>query len=139
MKLRGHHLLCMFGWQGHGYDERFSREMDAVVADFRDGKEEAVVLSAADRLCNSCPHLSETGCFKDDKSSEGAIKSHDKRVLDFFGLQVGSRISSYLLKQLIIKTNPHEHLEEICAGCSWLSEGYCYEGLKNQVQEVQSS
>ena len=128
----------MFGWQGHGYDERFSREMDDVVSDFRDGNEEAIVVAEIDRLCNSCPHLKETSCFKDDKSNEEVIRSHDERVLDFFGLYVGSRISSYLLKQLIFKTSPHEHLEEICAGCSWLKEGYCYEGLKEQVQQVQN-
>ncbi len=139
MKLRGHHLLCIFGWKGHGYDERFSREMDGVVSDFRDGIEEATVITSSDRLCEACPHLKDTSCFKNDNSNEDKIKAHDERVLGFFGLQVGNKLTSHLLKQLISKSQPHEQLDEICAGCSWLKEDYCYEGLKEQVQQVQSS
>lgn len=130
MNLRGHHLLCIFGWQGIGYDENFSREMNEVVASLKKDDEILEPTVTADRLCRNCPHFNQSGCLKGGVDREAEIREHDKRVLSFLGIEHGKQISVSKLKTLISKAKPHEHLEALCQNCSWLNEGYCKQGLK---------
>jgi len=132
INLRGHHLLCVFGWQGHGYDERFTQKMDEVAALIAIPPTLLSVADKTDGICQSCPHLKEDGCFKDKVEREEEIQAQDERVLDFLGLKRGQTFSVNSLKQLISQKKPHLKLDELCAGCSWLGEGYCYKGLEQQ-------
>ena len=125
-------MLCVFGWQGHGYNEQFSRKMDEVEAFINTPPTLLSVSTKADCICESCPHLEKDGCFKDEVKREAEIQAQDERVLTFLNLKQGQVFSVNSLKQLIGQKKPHLKLSELCAGCSWLDKGYCYQGLEKQ-------
>ena len=54
--LRGHHLLCILGFRGLGYDEAFVANMTRVVGLIRKKPETVFTLTdSADILCATCP------------------------------------------------------------------------------------
>ena len=77
--LRGHHLLCLQGFQGYGYDEAFVENMSEIN---RLRKLEDTVISltgTADDICKACPNL-KGGICENQKQDE-TIKSMDEKVL----------------------------------------------------------
>ena len=125
--LRGHHLLCVFGWRGFGYSDEFNRAMDEVVKNLDDS--EIAITAGPDELCRKCPNLQKNRCYKNDGDQEEAILAHDKRVLEFLDLEIGSTITVSELKVIIRKKEAQKFLGELCLGCSWFDKGYCLEGL----------
>ena len=78
--LRGHHLLCLKGFQGYGYSEEFTKNMISV-NDKRKLKETTVKLTnSSDDICKSCPNLKNNICENEDQNDR--IISMDNDVLN---------------------------------------------------------
>jgi len=130
VKLRGHHLLCVFGWQGHGYSESFNRRMDEVVRSLKEEESSIRLETKPDDICKSCPNLESDHCHRNGKDKEDNVEAHDIRVLDFFNLKPDTQISAKDLNEVVKAKKPHEYLRELCNDCQWLEKNYCYESLK---------
>lgn len=136
IKLRGHHLLCVHGFQGMGYSKDFIKKMEEVVHFIRDESQDGLIQveGKSDVLCKECPNLGEVGC-QSSYNAEEKIRSMDNRVINYLGLKEGGiYMKSHLVQRTREKVSP-EDLERLCYECSWLRYGMCQEGiarLRNQ-------
>ncbi len=57
MRIRGHHLLCLQGFRGLGYNEEFIRRMGDVTRCLA-GEPNCPIepITAPDMICEVCPH-----------------------------------------------------------------------------------
>ncbi|WP_461200857.1 DUF1284 domain-containing protein [Anoxybacillus sp. TBDG-1] len=129
--LRGHHLLCVHGFQGMGYSESFVEKMTEIVAFMRDDDTDGPirVIAALDEACYACPHHGVDRC-EADKESNDHVLAMDHRVLKHLQLEE-NRV--YMKSELIERTKQAvepDDLDVLCAGCSWLPYGVCKEGIR---------
>lgn len=123
--LRPHHVLCAIGWQGKGYSPDFTRNMDAIVRDRlrRDPQTRLRITLRADAICAPCPHRRGAGCQKEAK-----ITALDRRHAAALDLQDGQELSWQQAEARACQLDPAD-LDQICAGCAWLSMGMCQAAL----------
>ena len=55
-RLRGHHLFCATLFQGSGYDQAFTAQMERTLAALEAG-EDFTLCAGPDSLCAACPNL----------------------------------------------------------------------------------
>ena len=77
--LRGHHLLCLKGFQGFGYNEDFVENMTKVNSLRKLDSTTVTLTNHADDLCTHCPNLKDNLC-KDNAHNE-IIRKMDDEVL----------------------------------------------------------
>jgi len=131
LSLRAHHLLCLHGFQGLGYDDRFVENMGEICARVRaEPGPEIVVVNEPDDICAPCPHALGGACGKTESDAEEKAKQLDHRVLAKLGLHPGQVFSRDALLALIQEKITPEDLVSVCEGCEWLPFDYCAEGLR---------
>lgn len=129
--MRGHHLLCVHGFKGMGYDAKFIQKMENIVMDIRDLSKDfnIKIVAGFDDACMACPNKGEKEC----KAGEGAndhVLSMDEKAILHLGLEKGKTYKkSELLALTAQKVSPSD-LDYICARCLWLSYGVCKEGIE---------
>ncbi|MHB8170046.1 MAG: DUF1284 domain-containing protein [Thermincolia bacterium] len=125
--IRGHHLLCMLGFQGEGYSEAFVANMAKIVEQCKgDSSLQIKVVDHHDDICRACPHLREDFCRQSEESGE-KLAAMDREVLTRLGLNPGQKVTLRETRSLIREKILPQHLQEICQDCRWLSLGYCQE------------
>lgn len=133
--LRGHHLLCVHGFRGMGYNPDFIENMSQIVKEIKDPDKDfpIKIVAAFDDACKACPNRGETQCEAGEGSNEHVL-SMDAKVIRHLGLEDGKTYKkSYLLALTAAKVDPSD-LDYLCARCSWLSYGVCKEGM-NELKE----
>ena len=80
INLRGHHLLCLQGFQGYGYNEEFTRNMTIIHEKLMNDEESIHLVNGLDDLCKYCPNLNKDICIN-DRENEKILKM-DKIVID---------------------------------------------------------
>lgn len=120
MKIRAHHLLCLQGYQGYGYSDRFQANLEEVIALIAAVPDlEIEVVAENDVICSYCPHAGENGCRKDDDSAE-SIRLMDLKVLQKLGIKKGTRDKAQnLFKLTETKLKTGFKGQEICGDCQW--------------------
>lgn len=97
--LRAHHLLCLQGYQGYGYDEKFKKNMDKVFYQLNihnnniknnyndDGNEDKdnenikniiILTDSPDDLCSYCPNLIDNKCAGEISDLQSTIQNAEK-------------------------------------------------------------
>lgn len=122
IRLRGHHLLCLFGFRGLGYDDAFVVGMSAVVRALRTPQAWVEICAGLDDLCAQCPHRTSPHCNATDNA-------RDIAVLQAAGYVVGDRIPAIALFALVAERVSAQQLTTLCAACPWYAYGYCVQGL----------
>lgn len=129
LKYRPHHFLCSLGFEGKGYSDSFTANMEAIVmgrlrADA--GKEtEIEVVGLADDICGPCPKRRGTSCTDQEK-----IDSLDAAHSRALRIDTGDRLTwAEALLRIRERVRP-ETLDRICAGCAWLEQGMCKAALE---------
>ena len=130
ISLRGHHLLCILGFRGLGYDEAFVENMQCVVTRIRANPHAALrLVESADAICAACPHDSPDGCTHTEAAG-ARLSTRDRRVLDVLGLNPDDDVTVASVYALVRERVTEDVLvEDLCKGCDWLEAGYCSEGL----------
>ncbi len=129
--LRGHHLLCILGFRGLGYDRTFVENFAGVVSRvIADPQAVVTVTDCCDVICASCPHKKSGKCAKSPDINV-KLARRDRAVLGRLGLTVGSSRSVERIYGLVtVKISPTDVKRELCASCQWLGGGMCLEGLR---------
>ena len=130
IKIRAHHLLCMQGFQGYGYDGDFVVHLNSVIATLRSDPTISVqIIIGCDDICVCCPHCIENRCQK-DCDSDAQINLMDSNVLDCIGIQQGC-ISMYqeLINQVNDSIKTKVELANICGDCQWTDKCLWYLSL----------
>ncbi|MBR1472040.1 MAG: DUF1284 domain-containing protein [Lachnospiraceae bacterium] len=115
IRLRPHHGMCLYFFQGKGYSSAFVENM----AHYRQLllREDPMIrlTLGTDDLCAKCPHNQNGVCDSADK-----VKDYDAKVLEYCGLQAGAEMHystfSRLVECKILKTGKRT---EICGRCQW--------------------
>jgi uncharacterized protein len=134
IELRPHHLLCIFGWRGHGYTPDFTDNFNLVVERLR-GEPFRLVLGP-DSICRRCPSLNGDANGREfvqfEESTGDCVGVIDGRVLDRLPLVEGRTYRLAAVGVLIRDLIKPADLTFICAGCSWLGLGWCAAGLADR-------
>lgn len=135
--MRGHHLLCVHGFQGMGYSEEFVVKMEEIVTDFRDQEKDFLVhvVASFDEACAACPHRGIERCEANATSHEHVL-SMDKKMIEHLGIIENKAYRKSELVALTKEKVTADDLDELCAGCSWLSYGVCKEGITQLRKET---
>ncbi|MCC7553543.1 MAG: DUF1284 domain-containing protein [Methanobacteriaceae archaeon] len=99
IKLRGHHLLCIQGFQGYGYDENFVKNITKIKSLIDKDNPKIKVLNSHDDICRSCPNLTKDKICKDEKNNKDIIKM-DEEVINKLNLENNPLNSDKLLDQI---------------------------------------
>ena len=126
--LRGHHLLCLKGFQGYGYDEDFVENMIEVNSQRKLDTTTVSLTNEADDLCEHCPNLKNNLC-KDSTHNE-TIRKMDDEVLKKIDPSIEYDSVKLFEKIDEIFTN-EESVSNICFNCMWHEKCLFYQKLSN--------
>lgn len=116
MKLRAHHLLCLQGFQGYGYDEGFTENMKRILEIIANDKDKKIrIIDYCDDICELCPN-NRKGICKD----KCKVDFMDKQTLSKLKIESGYEIEAqhlFLFANKYIQSKKDK--EEICNSCSW--------------------
>ncbi len=138
MKLRAHHLICRLGFQGRGYDKRFTKVMAEVLFSFElNPNLKLKIVDTVDILCAACPHRKDKQCYKNqDLEEENKVKELDSIVISKLGLAVNNSYSLTELDQRIKNKFSLKDLANFCSSCQWREYDFCRKGLKELKREL---
>ena len=124
--LRGHHLLCLKGFQGYGYDEDFTENM-AEINSLRKQQDTTVLLTnTPDDICKACPNLKNNICK--DRLHDKNIVQMDDEVLK--NLDITKEHNSIELFERIDSIfDSKESVSKICFNCLWHEKCLFYQKL----------
>jgi len=129
MRLRPHHLLCLYGFRGLGYSEQFVENMQGIINKIRNNPSiEIELVDGVDAICLKCPHNVENKCSKPGSN----VGDFDQEIINRLEIDIGKIVESKSLLNLVEKTIKPEELSGICKGCEWLELGFCQEGLRRK-------
>ncbi|MDR2967401.1 MAG: DUF1284 domain-containing protein [Methanobacteriaceae archaeon] len=133
IKLRAHHLLCLQGYQGYGYSEKFKENLEKKLNILKNNNTKVILTNSPDDFCEKCPNLKENICIKNSKSLNESLKNNDKIV----------KMDSAILKKTKLEKNKEysyaklikivnnvfsnkKDLKYICKDCSWANKCLWY-------------
>ena len=124
--LRGHHLLCLKGFQGYGYSEEFTENMTEVNEKRKSANTTITLTNSPDDICKACPNLKDNLC--ENQKQDNNIVYMDEKVLkkldakkEYNALELFGEIDSIF--------NTRESVSEICFNCMWHDKCLFYQKL----------
>lgn len=116
VRIRAHHLLCMQGFQGLGYNKEFTENLTRIIEKTITNSSSFIkVIIGADCICECCPHNLKGTC---DIESSNNIKNMDSTILEKLAIKDGLVYSSALLLSKT-KNLSGGTVKELCGSCSW--------------------
>ncbi|MCR5025943.1 MAG: DUF1284 domain-containing protein [Methanobrevibacter sp.] len=126
LRLRGHHLLCLQGFQGYGYNEEFVLNMSHINK-LRKSKDTIISLTdECDDICAHCPNLKSDMC--ENEKQNNIIKKMDSEVLSKLDIKKEYNALE-LFEEISFKFNTLDSVQNICIGCKWNKECLFYKKL----------
>jgi len=119
-RLRAHHLGCVPGFTGHGYDRVFTDRLAAIASALAaDPTHPILVVQGADDVCASCPHRDGTRCIR-EPSADAAVNAHDAAFLRALSLAPGDLVTPAAVRDRIDRSPAiRKALRDACTGCPW--------------------
>lgn len=128
IKLRPHHLLCLQGFQGHGYSEAFTANMARLHVGARHDVPVQIV-SGIDDICGPCPHHHENICAK-SPDAEKNVRAIDSKVLSLLGLRDGHADTAENIFTLVNRVlHTQADVKDVCGDCAWREKCLWYASL----------
>jgi uncharacterized protein len=132
MKLRGHHLFCLLGFQGHGYSASFIEKMNELSINYWDLNQDfpIKITTHTDQICRSCPYIKNEDCGI-NPIVDRKLREMDNRILHFIGLEPEHIYNKSFILDRISKNVKPDDLDVLCKGCVWKKYGVCKEAIAN--------
>ena len=128
--LRGHHLLCLKGFQGYGYDENFTKNMIDVNSKRKMENTTITLTNSPDDVCKACPNLKNNVC-ENEKQNEKIVFMDNEVLKKIDSKKEYNSIELFEKIDEIFTTK--ESVSTICAKFMWHKECLFYQKLaKNQ-------
>ena len=130
LKFRAHHLLCIQGFQGHGYDDHFVSKLSFLVESLRSDPNLLIeIVIGVDSICEPCPHHKAGDCVEDQRQNR-KISGMDQKVSDLLGLKAGdTRSFQEWVQHVGRRIHTKSQLQNVCGLCEWQSKCSWYDGL----------
>ena len=128
--IRGHHLLCMLGFEGLGYSPAFIRNLEEIIRLLSESDDTSVFLTTScDAICDACPHQDGGACAKPGGEAAKAA-AWDDAVLEKIAMPPGTLTTvREVYKQVAQRVAEDDIGTSLCADCQWLDLGCCKAGL----------
>ena len=126
--LRGHHLLCLKGFQGYGYDDIFVENMSDVNSMRKLDSTTVTAINSPDDICKACPNLKDGICVNEMHNEE--IIRMDDEVLKKIG-SAKEHNSVELFEKIDEIFNTKDSVSKICFDCMWSEKCLFYLNLPN--------
>lgn len=130
IRIRPHHLLCLLGFVGFGYNKKFIKNIAKISRNIKENPElEITLVMSWDDICSECPYFFDSKCLKTD-NSEDILKEKERQVTSILNVDFKKPVK---IKDLYLKIKNKFSLKEfdkLCKNCEWYSMDYCREGLK---------
>lgn len=122
-RLRPHHLLCVQGYRGKGYDDRFRETMGRIARTLaEDPSLPVTVTDGPDDVCRACPHLRDGRCTW-DQAGEAAVREHDAALLAAFRIADGDVTTIRdVARKVATDANVSGVVARYCGPCPWVSD-----------------
>jgi hypothetical protein len=122
--IRPHHVLCINGFVGKGYDKAFVANMQNIVKGIMDDGMKMKIVFSTDDICSKCPYKQDENSCRSQKK----VENFDMRTVEILGLY--EKHYTYAdIREMIKRYLTAEKLEYICKECSWLESGICKEKM----------
>ncbi|WP_405266942.1 DUF1284 domain-containing protein [Methanobrevibacter sp.] len=126
--LRGHHLLCLKGFQGYGYDESFTKNMTEINNIRKQSQTTIALTNSPDDICKCCPNLMDNLCK--NQLHDKMIVQMDDEVLKKLDMSK-EHDSIELFEKIDLIFNTEESVSKICFNCLWHDKCLFYQKLQN--------
>lgn len=121
IQLRPHHILCLSLFEGKGYNEEFTENIQKILDNF----ENFQIVSCADDICACCPNNVEGKC----SLGEDDVRSKDIHACNGLNLQYGDVSVETINQKLAMLTKTD--FEACCKTCRWYKRNVCrFEKIK---------
>ena len=122
LKLRPHHINCIYFYRGLGYSNEFVKNMDKIVNELKSNDDIRIkFVKSCDDICECCPNkLQGEKCNTADK-----VKEMDLRTIHRYNLNVDNIYNFSYIKNEIYKKMLANNFNYICAECEWKKQGVC--------------
>ncbi|WP_294351158.1 DUF1284 domain-containing protein [uncultured Clostridium sp.] len=122
LKLRPHHINCIYFYRGLGYSNEFVKNMDKIVNELKSNDDIRIkFVKSCDDVCECCPNkLQSEKCNTADK-----VKEMDLRTIHRYNLNVDNIYNFSYIKNEIYKKMLANNFNYICAECEWKKQGVC--------------
>lgn len=122
LKLRPHHINCLFFYRGMGYSEAFIERMSQIEKELLlKPYTEIELVVGCDVVCECCPNKQiDHTC----KSNEKVLKL-DENTLFYHELEIGRGYNFEFIKKHIYENFDTYKFEAICKECEWYRQGVC--------------
>jgi uncharacterized protein len=119
IRIRAHHLLCMQGFQGYGYNKDFERHMGMIITFLNSNPSTKVqIVTKTDEICSHCPYKYKSLCNR-DKNSHFKIEKLDNFVIKKALLKENHVYQIVDVLKLVNNNIDQNSLIEICDRCGW--------------------
>ncbi|WFD09337.1 DUF1284 domain-containing protein [Tepidibacter hydrothermalis] len=131
MKLRAHHILCIQGYMGNGYDKNFTNNMDQIVKHLKSNpKSKVTIIDSIDCICSKCPNtINNTHCQTQDK-----VKTLDLNVINLLNIQKNKTYTYDDILDILSTNLSIDKFNRICSNCQWFEYGYCKDALSKLLK-----
>ena len=129
IRLRPHHGMCLAYFEGKGYSDGFTGNMQHMLELLEKGADVEMAVFG-DEICKACPNLKHGVCLSAD-----LVEHYDRKVLEYCGLKERENLSfrDFVdnVQKNIIETGKRV---EICGGCQWNEKKA--DGNKYEIRNV---
>lgn len=120
IKIRPHHILCIFQFRGYGYSEEFVDNMYKIINNIEN--EKIKIVTECDDICKKCPNISNQNFCSENNEN---ILNLDNSVISLLNLNLNNFDYFYQLKEYLKLNLNGEIFEKICGNCDWYKKGFC--------------
>ena len=118
IRIRAHHLLCLQGFQGYGYDKAFTKILGEIIRVFKSAPSTKIqIVTDADDICIGCPNLIAEECVDHLK-----IKKMDSNVIGNISLEENQVLTIKTALKIIDRELRFETIKTVCEGCVWMDK-----------------
>jgi hypothetical protein len=131
VRLRGHHLGCVQGFTGHGYDGPFTARLATIAGALRADPTVRIVLAdGVDDVCEACPHRRDSSCAR-ETGAETRVRAHDAAFRGALGIAAPGTVTiAGISSFLALHPDARNALRIACADCPWTGDCSFFARLK---------
>ena len=139
--LRGHHLLCLQGYQGYGYSEDFKKNIENILYKLENKNTIVSITNSKDELCKHCPNLKNNLCtlgedspnikIEDIKSNNHKVVKMDNIVIKKGNIHLNNNYNIHHLYDIVNeKFKYKKQANEVCGDCIWKKHCLWYQSRR---------
>lgn len=116
-RIRPHHGMCLYFFEGKGYSDGFTAHMAEVKGWLLEeqGPASLQLVGETDEICSACPHNKSGRCESAEK-----VGRYDNGVLQYTGLREGQKMTFSEFERIVEeKILTPGHGKAICGDCQW--------------------